>query len=92
MGWRIPSGSCSSTAWPTVTAEALDLPQPTVSHHLRILRERGLVHSERRGAEVYYALTDHRVIEALDLLRAVLANLLARQADLVEQVALQRGE
>lgn len=35
-----------------------DLSQPTVSHHLRILREAGVVRSERRGTWVYYALED----------------------------------
>jgi ArsR family transcriptional regulator len=35
---------------------ALPLEQPTVSHHLRILRETGLVSSERRGTWVYYRL------------------------------------
>jgi len=35
---------------------ALPLEQPTVSHHLRILREQGLVTSERRGTWVYYRL------------------------------------
>jgi ArsR family transcriptional regulator len=34
----------------------LPLNQPTVSHHLRILREAGLVTSERRGTWVYYRL------------------------------------
>lgn len=34
-----------------------DLSQPTVSHHLRVLREAGLVSSERRGPWVYYALS-----------------------------------
>ena len=33
-----------------------DLSQPTVSHHLRILREAGIVSAERRGTWVYYAL------------------------------------
>src|SRR5262245_57478092 len=33
-----------------------DLSQPTVSHHLRILREAGVVASERRGTWVYYSL------------------------------------
>ena len=33
-----------------------ELSQPTVSHHLRILREAELVTSERRGTWVYYAL------------------------------------
>jgi ArsR family transcriptional regulator len=36
--------------------DALPLNQPTVSHHLRILRESGLVTSERRGTWVYYRL------------------------------------
>lgn len=36
--------------------DALPLNQPTVSHHLRILREAGLVTSERRGTWVYYQL------------------------------------
>jgi ArsR family transcriptional regulator, arsenate/arsenite/antimonite-responsive transcriptional repressor len=35
---------------------ALPLEQPTVSHHLRILREAGLVTCERRGTWVYYRL------------------------------------
>lgn len=34
----------------------LPLNQPTVSHHLRILRESGLVTAERRGTWVYYRL------------------------------------
>ncbi len=32
------------------------LSQPTISHHLRLLREAGVVTSERRGSWVYYAL------------------------------------
>jgi ArsR family transcriptional regulator, arsenate/arsenite/antimonite-responsive transcriptional repressor len=35
-------------------AEAFDVSGPTVSHHLRTLREAGLVDSERRGTWVYY--------------------------------------
>ena len=37
---------------------ALPLEQPTVSHHLRILREAGLVTCERRGTWVYYRLAE----------------------------------
>lgn len=33
-----------------------DLSQPTVSHHLRVLRQAGVVSAERRGTWVYYAL------------------------------------
>jgi ArsR family transcriptional regulator len=48
--------------------DALPLNQPTVSHHLRVLRDAGLVICERRGTWVYYQLaTDatQRVAEAL---------------------------
>ncbi len=33
-----------------------DVSQPTVSHHLKVLREAGVVQSERRGSWVYYRL------------------------------------
>ncbi len=36
--------------------DALPLNQPTVSHHLRILREAELVTCERRGTWVYYRI------------------------------------
>jgi ArsR family transcriptional regulator len=34
----------------------LDGSQPTISHHLRVLRENGLVQSEKRGRSIYYSL------------------------------------
>ncbi len=38
--------------------EAFDLTQPTISHHLKVLHEAGLVEREKRGVWVYYrALT-----------------------------------
>lgn len=70
----------------TDLAEALGLPQPTVSHHLKILRERGLVAAEQEGVAVYYSLTDRQVIQALDLLRGVLRTQLALQANLAERL------
>ena len=38
-----------------------DVAQPTVSHHLRVLREAGWVTSERRGSWVYYSLVPEAV-------------------------------
>lgn len=48
-----------------------DLSQPTISHHLKILREAGLVTAERRGTWVYYAL-DPRTLDVLAEVRALL--------------------
>jgi ArsR family transcriptional regulator, arsenate/arsenite/antimonite-responsive transcriptional repressor len=36
--------------------DAFDLTQPTISHHLKVLREAGIIGSERRGTWVYYRL------------------------------------
>jgi len=36
--------------------ESCDVSQPTVSHHLRVLREAGVVASERRGSWIWYRL------------------------------------
>jgi len=30
--------------------------QPTISHHLKVLRDAGVVQSERRGTNIYYSL------------------------------------
>ncbi|HET6895000.1 MAG TPA: metalloregulator ArsR/SmtB family transcription factor [Candidatus Baltobacteraceae bacterium] len=51
--------------------DGLPLNQPTVSHHLRILREADLVTCERRGTWVYYRLADdarNRIDRALTTL------------------------
>ena len=65
-------------------AEALQLPQPTTSRHLKILRQQGLVVGEREGLYIYYRLADKRIIEALDLLREILNDRLTYRATLVE--------
>lgn len=48
----------------------LELSQPTVSHHLRVLREAGLVESSRRGTWAFYRL----VPEAIEQLRGTLGS------------------
>lgn len=60
----------------------LGLPQSTVSRHLKILRDRDMVAAERDGQSVYYRVADERIIQALDLLRAVLADVLESRATL----------
>jgi len=50
----------------------IDLTQPTVSHHLRVLREAGLVQAERRGSWIFYSLAP----EAVARLQRIVAGLL----------------
>ncbi|TDT30199.1 ArsR family transcriptional regulator [Streptomyces sp. BK208] len=48
---------------------AFDLSQPTISHHLKLLRQAGLIDCERRGTWVYYWL----VPETTDRLAGILS-------------------
>lgn len=49
-------------------SDSFDLSQPTISHHLKVLRSAGLLDCERRGTWVYYWV----VPSALQQLSAVL--------------------
>lgn len=49
--------------------EPLGKSQPTVSHHLRILREAGLVSVDKRGTWMWYRLTAKRLDEIRDVLQ-----------------------
>lgn len=64
-------------------AGTLGLPQPTVSRHLKILRERNMVIAERDGQSVSYSVADQKIIQALDLLRTVMTTSLESKASLV---------
>lgn len=50
--------------------DALDVAQPLISQHLRVLKSAGVVRGERRGREVVYRLADehlaHIVVDAVE--------------------------
>ena len=49
---------------------AFELAQPTISHHLKVLRDAGLVASTRRGTWAYYRLIDEAVLQLRQTLGA----------------------
>lgn len=57
--------------------------QPATSRHLKTLRERGLVEASRQGTVITYSLADKRLIQALDMLRAVMRDRLVQKANLM---------
>jgi DNA-binding transcriptional ArsR family regulator len=67
----------------TELTEELGLPQPTISRHLKVLRDRGLVISTRQGMNVQYTLADHRIVDALDTLRAIMRDRIQYHASLI---------
>jgi len=59
----------SEQKWSVVKlAEAVNLSQPAMSHHLRKLREAGLVKTERDAQTIYYSLHGREVTEVLAVL------------------------
>ena len=48
----------------------IDVGQPTISHHLKVLREAGLLLSERRGSWVYYRIVPEALQQLSELLGA----------------------
>ena len=67
-------------------AEPFDLTKPTLSHHLKVLREAGLVRSEKRGTTVVYTL-------AANVLEEVAAELmsLARLGSSGRRAVMKKG-
>ncbi len=68
----------------TELTQELNQPQPTISRHLKILRDRGMVLANRQGMSVEYALADHRIIDALDTLRSIMRDSIQKRASLLE--------
>lgn len=69
----------------TALANDLGMPQPTMSRHLRVLRQRGLVVTQREGPAVIYTLVDMRIIKVLDTMRAILRDVVAHQSDVMRE-------
>ena len=51
-----------------ITGGEFDVSGPTISHHLRVLREAGLIEGERRGTWVYYRVHPEVLARLSDVL------------------------
>ena len=63
----------------TQLCDAIQAPQPNTSRHLATLRDRGLIKADRRGSNVVYSLRHPKIVDAIDLLRQVMADEHSRQ-------------
>jgi ArsR family transcriptional regulator len=76
LRWRIVELLAGEELCVCHLVEELDVPQPLVSHHLRVLRDLGLVSTERFRYWTYYRLE-----------RAALAPLASRLGQLVQEAS-----
>jgi DNA-binding transcriptional ArsR family regulator len=68
----------------TELTEALEISQANLSQHLSLMRQRGIVTTRREGLNVFYRLSNPKIIKACDLMRQVLLENLKSGAVLVE--------
>jgi ArsR family transcriptional regulator len=69
---RLPlTNSCEDVYNVSELAEELEIPQPMVSHHLKILHRAGLVKCAKMCRDVYYWIDQPAVDEALNALLGI---------------------
>ena len=59
----------------------MGIPQSSVSRHLRVLRERGLIRAEREGTTIWYALAEPELVTIIEILRGILGRQLENHLD-----------
>ena len=57
----------------TELIEKTKLSQANISQHLSIMKSKGIVISDRKGKNIYYRLTNPKIIKDFDIIREVLS-------------------
>jgi len=57
----------------------IDQSQPTVSRHLRLLEEAGLIRSRRDGVRMFYEVTDPHIYNVIDAIDAEMTGLISEE-------------
>jgi len=68
-----------------LTAE-MGVPQSSVSRHLRVLRERGVVRADRQGTTIWYALAEPELATVIVILRRILGRQLESHMDQAQTI------
>ena len=63
--------------------ERIGLSKANLSQHMSILKSRGVVLTRREGVNIYYRITNQKIIQACDLMREVLLEQLQEKGKMV---------
>src|SRR3989344_1203903 len=61
------------------------LSQANISQHLSIMKSKGIVISERNGKNIYYKLSNPKIIKAFDIIREVLIERLEKSRKIIQE-------
>jgi DNA-binding transcriptional ArsR family regulator len=67
--------------------EILDVPKANVSQHLAVMRHKGILKSRRKGINIYYSVSNRKVIEACILMKEVLMEQMKEKGRLAEMAS-----
>ena len=70
----------------TELIEKTKLTQANISQHLSIMKSKGIVTSERDGKNIYYKLSNHKIIKAFDIIREVLVERLEKNRKIIQEI------
>ncbi|MBS3114255.1 winged helix-turn-helix transcriptional regulator [Candidatus Woesearchaeota archaeon] len=70
----------------TELIEKTKLSQANISQHLSIMKSKGIVTSNRKGKNIYYKLTNPKIVKAFDIIREVLMDRLRKNSKIVEEL------
>lgn len=90
-GERCAGKGCTGERCVCEIIPALGMEQSSVSKHLAILRERGVVESRREGTRIFYSLVDPRVLDVLRLAEEITLGHLARAEHLLAEARAPAG-
>ena len=62
------------------------LSQANISQHLSIMKSKGIVVSERNGKNIYYKLSNPKIIKAFDIIKEVLTERLEKNRKILAEV------
>jgi DNA-binding transcriptional ArsR family regulator len=69
-------------------ADMTGLGQGTVSRHLAVLRNCGILSVQQKGRETHYHISDPRIIDICDLMRAILVEQLTKRSEVLRTLDL----
>ena len=70
----------------TELIEKTKLSQANISQHLSIMKSKSIVVSNRKGKNIYYKLTNPKIIKAFDIIREILAEKLKENEKIVKKL------
>ena len=67
--------------------EILGVPKANVSQHLAVMRHKGILDARREGVNIYYRVSNAKVIKACILMREVLTEQMQESSRLIDIVS-----